>query len=364
MMTVSGVDDILIVANSGRMLAQFLSAVGFRVVVIDCYADKDMQSSAQDWLKITSLKLEDVRVAFQQLARRNRLSHVIYGSGLESYPETLAFVEKFLPILGNNYSAFADVLNKPAFFSLLDSFSINHPEVSFALPGNFDGWLVKSFYAEGGAHIKKATANNQEGDYWQRFVEGMPMSVLFVAGKDRIEIAGFHRQFCEQSKNYPFLFSGVSVEMRFPEKFQRLVTGWVEKLARHYQLRGLNSLDFIFDGQDCYVLEINARPSASLQLYEKKLIYSHIQTCLGNQPEIIYNSKNFVAYKVVFAPFDLQVKMGPWPDWALDCPAAFTKIKKGAPLCSIVEPASTLKLPEENLEKKQQQIVELMTDRY
>ncbi len=357
-------DVILIVANSGRMLAQFLSAVGFSVVVVDCYADKDMQSSAQDWLKVSALRPGEVRTAFQQLAQRNRLSYVIYGSGLESYPETLAFLEKSLPVLGNNYSAFTDVLDKAAFFSLLESLSIDHPEVSFVTPGNSDGWLVKSFYGEGGAHIKKASANNQAGGYWQRLVEGQPMSVLFVAGKDKIEIAGFHRQFCENNNDYPFLFSGVSGEVRFSEKFQRLVTGWVEKLARHYQLRGLNSLDFIFDGHNCYVLEINARPSASLQLYEKKLIFSHIQTCLGNQPEIIYNSNNFAAYKVVYAPFDLRVKNSHWPDWALDCPVPFTRIKKGEPLCSIVEPFPTSKPLDDNLEKKQQQIVELMTDRY
>ena len=60
-----------------------------------------------------------------------------------------------------------------------------------------------------------------------------------------------------------------------------MITGWLKQLVPVFALKGLNSLDFIHADDCSYVLEINPRPSASMQLYDEDLLNRHIQACEG-----------------------------------------------------------------------------------
>ena len=107
---------ILIIAGSGRMLAQAASAAGLKPLVIDLYADLDTQNYAQDFKKIPSLAVEHLAPSVDYFIKRYAVSAVIYGSGFEYYPESLHYLAERLRVLGNTPDVFIRLHDKPAFF--------------------------------------------------------------------------------------------------------------------------------------------------------------------------------------------------------------------------------------------------------
>ena len=357
---------VLVVARSGRMLAQKLNALGYRVLVIDCYADLDMLAAAWDWQRVDSLALEAVQPAFWQLARRYSIDAVIYGSGFEDEVETLHFLQQQCVVLGNTANVFRSLQDKAQFFKVLKSLDIPHPEVRFETPATMDGWLFKPYAGEGGVGIQYAVSlpSGYPG-YWQRYVPGGAMSVLFLTGLNHVEIVGFHRQWVSSVNHaHPFLFAGVVAEPAFSVALTRQVLAWLTKLTQIYDLRGLNSLDFIYANNTLWVLEINARLSASVQLYDEKIVAAHIAACLAKKPQISYNKRLFGAYKIVYAECLRRVRHNlSWPDEVKDRPPAGSLIQPGEPLFSLVVPNDNTKTIKQQLAVKERQLIDHMTDR-
>lgn len=333
---------ILVVAQSGRMLAAQLVAQGHRVLVIDCFADEDMQLKATDFRQVENLALSFVEPAFDQLFAQYRFTSVLYGSGLEQHIETLAFLERHSRLLGNSVDVFQALQQKKDFFQCLDHFGISYPAVQFNPPAtNPEKWLFKAEQGEGGVNVFWANQSQLTGarkkGYWQRYISGKPMSVLFLADGKQGQIIGVHRQLTEGQNDQPFLFAGVIAEPDFSVLHRRQLQRWRDLLADRYNLIGLNSLDFILADDKIWLLEINARPSASLQLYSAELVSAHIAACLGKNDEVRYNKKIYNAYKIVFADCALKIPPGFfWPEWVCDRPVAQARIAVGQPLCSLV----------------------------
>jgi len=357
---------VLVVARSGRMLAQKLNALGYRVLVIDCYADLDMQAVVWDWRQVDSLSLDVVQPVFLQLAGRYSIDAVVYGSGFEGEVETLHFLQQQCVLLGNTATVFQSLQDKIQFFKALKSLNIPHPEVRFDSPLKMDGWLLKPYASEGGVGIRRAvSATSGYSGYWQRYMSGHAMSALFLAWPDQVEIIGFHRQWVSSVNNdNPFLFAGVVAESAFPVALIRQVLAWLTQLTQLYGLRGLNSLDFIYANNTIWVLEINARLSASVQLYEEKIVAAHIMACLAKKPQISYNKRLFGAYKIVYAECLRRVRNNLiWPDEVRDKPPPGSLIQPGEPMCSLVVLDDNTKSIKQQLAVTERQLIDYMTDR-
>jgi len=351
---------ILVIAKSGRMLAQFLRDAGIEVVVIDCFADLDTRELAGDFIQVSSLALENIINPVKTLQSRHQLNYVIYGSGFERYCASVRFLESCLTVLGNDSVTFCALQDKIRFFKQLEILGIDYPEVSFFAPPDLSGWLTKPLQGEGGVGVSRYSSGQGalKQVYWQRYIDGESLSVLFVADKDKVSIVGFQRQLMRNGvSEQEFVFSGVISETDLPIDCCNLMIDWVTKLATSYQLKGLNSLDFVFRGQQCYVLEINARPTASLQLYDATVIIAHLTACLGKLDGITYHSAFVRAYKIVFAKSGLQIgRRMDWPDWAMDRSSAESIIGKDDPICSIIARGKSVQQVMDKLHFKQQKI--------
>src|SRR5262249_21689041 len=111
------------------------------------------------------------------------------------------------------------------------------------------------------------------------------------------------------------------------------------RLAEALSLTGLNSADFMVDGDDFWILEINPRPGGTLDIFEPdggSLFSLHMAACTGDLIAEIPRldgakaSAIFYAERDVIAPARFQ-----WPDWAADRPNAGIAIKAGEPLCTV-----------------------------
>lgn len=344
---------LAILAQSGRMLAQSAVRGGWRAWVLDLYGDDDTRACGERCAVV-----DDGRGGFDRgrvsaalrRAAAEGVQGLVYGSGLECAPEWLDEVAGLLPLWGNGPETLRWLKSPSRFFALLDDLDIPYPESRFQPPHCPEGWLVKPGCGEGGKGVAFCAASAvQAGGYFQRHFAGTPMSALFLADGNQVRLVGFNALWITEAAGQPFGFAGASNRPELPPAWRGQVADWVGRLARSVGLKGLNSLDFVYDGERCLVLEVNPRPSATLALYDADfpdgLLAAHVRACRGLLPRDAPPSPPR-AMRIVYAPHRLQVPAGiAWPSWCADLPAAGSEIVAGQPLCSVVAEGSALDLP-------------------
>ena len=343
------------------MLVQAAQQAGLKPLAIDLWGDLDTQGYAEDIQLIPSLAGEHLLPAIDYFVSRYPVTCVVYGSGFERHPDSLVWMSGRLTLLGNQPEVFARLQDRQAFFSLLTALQIPYPEVSFHTPEQDTGWLVKPLHGQGGIGIRRYRGDKitEPAVYWQKYQEGIPHSVLFLADGNRSQIIGFNRQWTVPLNDRDeFVFSGIinSAELSLEQKTQ--LSGWLAKLVPELSLKGLNSLDFIQFGQTSHVLEINPRPPASMQLYGADLFVRHIKACQGQLLDYGREQVGFTGYQVVYAQQDTQIPGGfEWPEGSLDLPSADTIISTGQPICSMITRSKGPQQVLEQLLKKQALII-------
>ncbi|NOS73856.1 MAG: ATP-grasp domain-containing protein, partial [Methyloglobulus sp.] len=343
------------------MLVRAAQQAGFKPLAIDLYGDQDTCWYAEETQQIHSLAEKHLMPALDYFVNHYPVTCVVYGCGFEQQPDSLKSMGDRLTLLGNQAGVFAKLHDKAAFFSLLNALAIPYPDVAFHNPGHdVTDLLIKPMHGQGGVGIRRCRTGEaaEPSTYWQKYQEGVPHSVLFLADGIRSQIIGFNRQWTTPLNDKDeFIFSGIinSTELSLEQKNQ--ISDWVDKLVAELSLKGLNSLDFIQHGQTSYVLEINPRPPASMQLYDADLFARHIKACQGELLDYKPVQAGFTAYQIVYAQRDTLIPDGfEWPDGVMDMPNAGSIISTGQPICSMIthekEPQQVL----EQLKNKQELI--------
>ncbi|MDO9103492.1 MAG: ATP-grasp domain-containing protein [Methylovulum sp.] len=351
---------ILIIASSARMLAQAASIAGLKPLVIDLFADLDTQRYAEACQQVSSLAIAQLAVAIDFFVKRYAVVHVIYGSGFEYYPESLYYLDSRLTLLGNTPDTFVRLQDKVDFFSALSALDIPYPEVAFTAPGRADNWLVKPVQGQGGVGIKRYHHDCPEVPvYWQQYQPGSPQSVLFLADGQAAQTIGFNTQWTVgNSVDEAFIFSGIINSSRLTNGQRALISGWLAVLVTVFDLKGLNSLDFIQDGKGIYVLEINPRLSASMQLYADGLLARHIRASLGDISGSYAAQNGYVGYQIIYAERDITIPEAfAWPRYGMDLPAAGVICRKERPICSIIARHNTPRHVFRLLQRKQHSLL-------
>ncbi len=337
---------MLIIATHARMLAQAARNSGFSPVVIDCYGDQDTQKLAEQYRQVKSLAVADLTPAIE-FFKQQGISQVVYGSGFEQHSDSLIFLAGHFQILGNHPENFIALHNKRDFFQRLRQLNINYPEVRFTAPDDCEGWLIKPEQSQGGVNIQHLTKNSsaylEAAYYYQRYLNGKALSVLFLADGTQAQVIGYNQQLVTSFTNQPFVFAAILNQAELSLTQQQILTDWINQLTECYGLRGLNSLDFILADDICYVLEINPRPSASMQLYDGALFTAHIEACQGKFSNADFKTGCFRLYQIVYAPAQIQISAEiQWPDGYVDIPTTGAMINPQQPICSIIASGKNL----------------------
>jgi methenyltetrahydromethanopterin cyclohydrolase len=353
---------LLVIAKSARMLVQMCVDSGCEVVAIDCFADSDTRQMAKQTYQVVSLDWDDISAAVAAVREIYGLTELIYGSGLEPYPETLSYLEKNWRIIGNSAAIFQRVQDKRDFFARLDSLSIRHPGVVFTKPDDSLDWLLKPWRGEGGLGIRRFNSVDFADGYWQRYIEGRSMSVLFAASRDGVELISFNEQWTVTSNGgQSFLFAGIASHAEVSMSIQTEIAVCLGKLGDAYQLRGLNSMDFMLQDGTYYVLEINARISASAQLYGNSLLLKHLQACQNRLADSVELSKEPSAYQIIYAQKKVTIpERLAWPIWVVDRPNPGAIVATGAPICSIIATGKNSGQVLDNLHRQQRILANLL----
>ena len=106
---------------------------------------------------------------------------------------------------------------------------------------------------------------------------------------------------------------------------------------RAFGLRGLNSADLLTHEHGFFLLEINPRPGATLDLYPSwRLFALHVAACNGRLPASPPRETGATASAIVYARVSVTLAAGfDWPVWTSDRQAPGVVVRPGEPLCSV-----------------------------
>ena len=341
---------IVVAGISVRALAESARQGGWETIALDLFGDADTRRASAQWASIgepSALRIEPARLR-QELQRAARLPGVdgwVAGSGFEGAPELLAAGGATLPCLAIEPSTMAGIRDPARFFGVLDRHGLAHPQVSLDPPAGLAGWLAKRAGGCGGLHIRDAGQASRHADtYFQRRQPGTPMSALFAADGDRFHVIALNRLIVRAVWPLPHVYAG-AVGPVVDGRLEQAVARALAVLVPEFGLRGLGSLDFLADGSDAYWLEVNPRPSASMQLHADAwpagLVRVHVDAMRGRLPAAAPRRGPGVrGHLTVFADRPGLVG-GAWlhdaaddPD-VHDRPAPGTRFALGEPICTV-----------------------------
>jgi uncharacterized protein len=344
------VKRIAVAAFSARVFAEQAAREGFEVVALDLFGDRDTRRAAARWLPIGeahTLRIDDelLLAALEECARSGAAQAWMFGSGLDGRPDLLAAGAERLPLIGNDAGTVRRVRDPGSFFGALAAHGIAHPPVRDTAPAYLHGWLVKDNAGCGGMQVRRAAAPIVLGptQYLQRELDGTPLSATFVADGRAAVVLGCNEQIVHAQDDAPYVYSGLIGPLPPDGALQAQVDAALQVLVPAFGLRGLGSLDLLYDGAVAWVLEVNPRPSASVALYaSREPVRSHLRACIDGvlpSPRPGGDTGALRGTQIVFTrrALTLDPRAADWlaaqPDIGdLPSPAEFDR---DAPLCSV-----------------------------
>ncbi|KJV06743.1 hypothetical protein [Methylocucumis oryzae] len=123
---------LLIIAQSGRFIAQAAKRLGLIPLVIDCYGDVDTHEYAEHVITVAELSLNQLVPALAQIkAGYPNVEHVVYGSGFEYHPDSLEWLAQHYRLAGNCPATFTRICDKPNFFCRVIRANYSVSRISF-----------------------------------------------------------------------------------------------------------------------------------------------------------------------------------------------------------------------------------------
>jgi uncharacterized protein len=363
---------IIVAAYSARALASSAAHARFAPLSIDVFGDDDMRA-----MSLSSVKLEGgladglapgkVMDAVEALIDAHDPIGLVYGAGFEHQPETIAAIARKVRVFGNDAETLERVKNPLVLARVCAAHRVRHPHVQFSPPDEPELWLMKKRGGAGGDHIAIAeTSSSPRPDcYFQRRVVGRSISALFLASEKQAEIIGLSMQWTAPTRTSPFRYGGAAGPVEIEPSHAREIARSVAAIASELGLIGLNSADFIVSDDAVWLLEINPRPGATLDVFESNeapLFARHIAACEGRLMPAP-RSMTFKAAEIVYAPHDIVVRrQGNWPDWAVDRSAPGTFIAARDPLCTTLGAGASVDLAHACARERAQKIVALVQE--
>lgn len=359
---------------------------GYAVTAIDAFADMQTVAAAEKAMVVNCGEYgfkADVLLAVIEKLDSSQYLGFVYGSGFEAQPDLLEKIAAIIPLIGNVSQVVAKVKSHISFFAALERCNIAYPKVYEALPADVDSniYLKKLAGGCGGTYISFAKADNYAKSlnqdycqqyYYQQWLGGRSVSLLFASNALSIQVIGFNEQWLSPTETSPFLYGGAVSNAALSQDIQQQLITAAEKLTVEFGLLGLNSLDAVVSGGIVYVLEINPRLSATFDLYDDididaDLIELHIQASTLAKLQPYQCSKVAKAHFIMYASSAIVISSDfVWPAWVVDIPQPTLQQKTrtflaGEPVCTVLAQAGNAEKAKQLVQARLAKIAQLLS---
>jgi len=333
---------VLVVAVSARMLAELAVADGYEVVAVDRFGDVDLRAVAS----ATTAQSND---ALTELAAEVEADAVVYGAGFENRPDLVRRLAERHELLGTPPELLPEVRDPRAVGAAARAAGARAPETRVTGHGGGGAWLRKPRHGGGGRGIRPWKGGSvRPTEVLQRRIDGLSCSAVAIGDGRRAVMLGLTEQL---HRSPGFQWMGNLTPPRFPEEEADELDGRLRavctEVAARFGVRGAFGIDAIWDGRDAWVLEVNPRPPASLELFGRGSFAAHVSGARGLGVRVGAASPAAPSAKaklVLFAERDLRAPDPAWWPAGLvhDVPHGGEEIKRGAPVCTLISADANL----------------------
>jgi predicted ATP-grasp superfamily ATP-dependent carboligase len=262
------------------MLAQLAAADGYEVTALDRFGDVDLRAIAPG----ATAPNNDALAA---LADDIDADAVVYGGGLENRPDLVGRLSRDRELLGTPPELLAAVRDPWAVSAAARAAGARAPETrSVEEPpraGLGGTWLRKPRHGGGGRGVRRwAGRRLRPTEILQRRVYGLSCSAVAIGDGRRAAVLGS----TEQLHRAPgFQWTGNLTPPRLPDAERAELDGRLravcDEIAARFGVRGAFGVDAIWDGRHAWVLEVNPRAPASLELFGPGCFEAHVRGSRG-----------------------------------------------------------------------------------
>lgn len=349
--------DLVIAGASTRAAAMSALRAGFRSIAFDRFGDVDLRRLCG----AMAIRAEDYPENLPGLIDRHAPpgTPLVYTGALEHYPQTLRQISAHRPVWGN-----------PGPFDLQHAMACGLAEVLAPLnwrlpriascPAAEGRWLWKPVRSGGGRGIRWLQPGQpaEPSGLVQEWIEGESFSAVALADTEQAVLVGLNRQ----AVGVPWLhaaefsYCGSVGPICLPAPDAGAFHQALAQIARAGNLRGLFGVDLIHDAHGWWLIEVNPRLTASVEVHElalrEPLMHWHVRCFQERTPLADWPRRaalQSVAKAVYFVPRNLvpcrtfprgeflAADWSPWqvPPWA-DVPEAGSPLVAGQPLLTLL----------------------------
>ncbi|QVL30872.1 ATP-grasp domain-containing protein [Telmatocola sphagniphila] len=331
---------LIVIGASARAAAQSARRVGREVFAIDLFGDTDLQRIATTRV----LSFEEYPNGFLDALNSFPKAPLIYTGGLENHPDVVDRLALQRPLYGNAGESLR-IVRDPFFLSrILRKYNLPALELAETAQPGKRNWLKKPKGKSAGMGIHQVAGTEIAAHpdyYFQEFCPGEPHSAIFLAHPRETRLLALNRQLIGTSwlGASGFLYAGNIGPLPVNEELKRQLQAMGDAVAHECGLRGLFGIDFLLHQEQAYLVEVNPRYTAAVELYERVTDYPLLRDHLacfekGQISAELANGKMVEGKAILYARVDFPFPHGRELDasWA-DLPRAGQPQKAGWPVC-------------------------------
>ena len=351
-------EPILLVAVSARMLAELAVRSGHAVVAFDRFGDMDLRALCP------ARGVLGPMAEIVEAAAGAEAPSVLCGAGLENRPDLVERLAEGRELLGCPPSVLVRVRDPELLGASLRAAGFRYPGTYTrpvhdagssggggghnprASAGPFGSgreavWLRKPVRGGGGRGIREWGGEElPDGVMLQERIDGVPCSVAAVGDGRAAVVLGVTEQLIGRASLGGRGYAWCGNVTRSPIAETDAIC---DHLAAEFGLVGLFGVDFVWDGEHAWVVEVNPRPTGSLELFGAGAFDAHLDACAGRLPARIVAGDGAAGKAIVYATTETDVgDTSAWPARGIrDVPHPGERIEAGNPICTLLATGPT-----------------------
>jgi uncharacterized protein len=336
------------------MLADLAMRDSHRVAAFDLFGDLDLRRRASRVVTPAEIGRGGL-TALVDAAADLPARGVVYGASFENHPALVARLGRRHALLGNTPQTLSAVRDPQRLGAVLRDAGLMYPRTFAAAPdGRAGRWLRKPLRGGGGTRVRDWRGGRlPQGTVVQERIGGLACSAAAAGDGTDAVVLGI----CEQLIGARAFgvrghrWCGNLSPPRLPAVERDALLSQARAICSHlaaaFALRGLFGVDLIWDGERAWTIEVNPRPTASLEAIESAqgagVFDAHLRACAGELPRIDVGPGRAAGKAVLFATEDVVI--GDSERWlergVRDVPHPGQRIAAGHPICTVVATGTT-----------------------
>lgn len=373
-------EDFLVIAASCRSIARSITEAGYKCRGLDLFADWDTArlcevDAVSDW-----------KMAFREAAQYSPKMQIVWGSGVDNAvldPQHALPEDRCCAIAGSSL-----VRCRDPFFVASCLHQAGFPALALTRQRPTGGrWIQKPFRSGGGEGVRlclsgdNSCVRTNEGApplpvYYQKFKLGSVYGATFIADSKQCALMGVCRQFHRTHRDWHFLYSGSAGPVKLKEALISKIQRLGDVVAESCGLLGWFGIDFVVNQDHPWLIEINPRYTASMEILERvsgrSFFDQHRSAFQGGAPgqtsALVVGDGSILGKQYVFwqekEPLRITAPLQQWlidfghpKGFVTDIPQVETLIGPQEPVCTVWASAADCESVEQRLRKSELEVL-------